>query len=137
MLIVIYIEFYYFNFNHNICNTFRETSIGNETLSLLIFDRECFMTFRKKKNNHNVFNNIIFNQLFRHSPHLPISAIHGVLFPSMDDHIGRVSNSISDPESFKFFSLIREPLPVRQYSWRVAWVRFDVLGWLSVKMAKA
>lgn len=61
MLIVIYIKFYYFNFNYNICNIFREISIGNEIFFLLNFDRECFMIFRKKKNNYNVFNNIIFN----------------------------------------------------------------------------
>lgn len=61
MLIVIYIKFYYFNFNYNICNIFREISIGNEIFFLLnLVDRVCFMIFRKK-NNYNVFNNIIFN----------------------------------------------------------------------------
>lgn len=119
----------------------RETSIGNETLSLLnlvkmVWRLEHVSWHSEKKNNHNVFNNIIFNKLFRHCPHLPISAIHGVSFPYTDDHIGRVSNFIRDPESFKLFSLMREPLPVRQCSWRVARVRFDVLGWLSVKMLK-
>lgn len=99
----------------------RETSIGNETLSLLnlvkmVLRLEYVSWHSEKKNNHNVFNNIIFNKLFRHCPHLPISAIHGVSFPYTDDHIGRVSNFIRDPESFKLFSLMREPLPVRQWS---------------------
>lgn len=65
--------------------------------------------------------------------HLPIYAIHGVYFPSKDDHIRRISKSVDDdPVLFRLFKLTSDSLRALQCSLAVAKIRFNVLGWLSV-----